>query len=126
MKIDYLTKRMGSGIGSPASNNLYWLIEQPGQRLFQLSLDRVVASGKPLPAPIPCSVIANIKPQISHIPPVPLLLPVRYPLKTGSILYDRTLVRDRKHFESYTLPSPFNRYGNSIPKLTSNITDFIK
>ena len=79
----HLPQRMDTGIRPPAAADLDGLIQNSAQSLLQLALNGIIRPRYSLPAPVAGAVIAQIKPQIPHIPPVPLWPPARYLPKTG-------------------------------------------
>jgi hypothetical protein len=89
MNIGYLSKRMGTGIGPSAAGNLNILTQNSGKGLFDFSLNGIFIPCQTLPAPVPGAVIADIKPQIPHTPPILPTLPAHCQQKKGNYLYDR-------------------------------------
>jgi hypothetical protein len=97
VEIRYLSPGMGTGICPSASGDFDLLVEDSAQCLFQFSLNGVIDPSQSLPAPVPGTVIANVKPQIPQAAPTPLWLPVRYLPRTGTHLCDRIPERDHEH-----------------------------
>ena len=91
MEVCYLSQCMRAGICTPTATDFYWLVQYSGECSFQLLLDCIICSWQSLPAFVSATVVANIKPQISHMLPIPLWLPVRCQQKTGSFLFRRKL-----------------------------------
>ena len=99
MEICHLVLCMGPGIGPAAAGNLDLLPQDPGKGLLQLTLYGIVLPLQPLPAPVPGAVVADIKPQIPHSPPAPLVLPVRCRQRTGNYPCDHIPESVRGHYE---------------------------
>jgi hypothetical protein len=99
VEICHLTQGMGAGISPSAAGNLHSLTQNSGKGLFDFSLNGILLPRQTLPSPITGTVIADIKPQIPHTPPILPLLPVHYLRKTGNYLYDRKPGYVPAHFE---------------------------
>jgi hypothetical protein len=97
MEVCHLALGVGTGICPTTAGNLDLLSQDPTQGLFNFSLDRVVHSSQPLPAPITGTVIANIKPQIPQSLSTPHELPARCQRKTQNSPGDHTPEHDRTH-----------------------------
>jgi hypothetical protein len=93
---------MDTGIGAAAAADLDLLTQYFRQALLDFPLNRIVSAGQTLPATVTGTVIANIKPQIPHNPPVPLLLPARYLPRTGNFLSYRKPEHGLSHNASDT------------------------
>ena len=86
VEIGHLPPGMDTCIGAAAAADLNGFSQDSGQALLNLSLNGVILPRKTLPTLIPGAIIANFKPQIPHIPSVPLWLPAGNLPKTGSFL----------------------------------------
>jgi hypothetical protein len=97
VEIRHLTKRVRPGVGASTAADFNFLIQYSAKCLFQLALQGVVHPGQALPAPISGTIIADIKPNIPHIPPAPSVLPAHCQRKTGTYHWDHTLARVHAH-----------------------------
>jgi hypothetical protein len=88
---------MYTRIGPAGTGNFDGLIQNPGQRPFNLSLYGVIFAAQALPATVAGTVIADIKPQIPHNRAVPLLLPAHCPQKTEMFRFCHRPEHDRVH-----------------------------
>jgi hypothetical protein len=75
-------------VGTAAAADFDFFSQNPGKCGFQFALDGIVFAGQPLPAPVSGTIIANVKPQISHKLPIPLWLPVHCLQRTGNCRFD--------------------------------------
>ena len=89
MKAGNLANGMDACVGSPAAGNLDGLVQNFAQGLFYFPLNGVALPGKSLPAAVTGTVVADIKPQIPHMLPVPLLPPIHCRQRTGIFRFCR-------------------------------------
>ena len=99
VEIRHLAQSMGAGVSPAAAGNFHSFPQDPGQSLLQLSLYGIILTRQTLPPLVPGTVIADLKPQIPHIPPTLPLPPAHCQRKTGNSPYDRKPGYVPAHFE---------------------------